>query len=102
MKDLKNIDITDCLLTGSNNYRSANELRYMLQLDNRRDVTKLIQKARLEGNIICSNTKGYFLPNDAGEIKIFVKKINHRIGEIKKSIRNAEKLIQEEGVHNGS
>ncbi len=99
MKDLKNIDITDCLLKGSNNYRSANELCYMLQLDNRRDVTKFIQKARLSGNIICSNTKGYFLPENQMEVREFTRVMHSRIKEIKKSVQYADEFLKEGAIY---
>lgn len=95
MKNKNNINIMRYLAEGSQNARSGNELRALLKLDHYRDVTRLIQKARSEGNIICSSTHGFFLPNNHAEVKAFSRVMHSRIKEIEKSVQYADEILKE-------
>lgn len=99
MKNNNNIDIMRYLAEGSQNARSGNELRALLKLDHYRDVTRLIQKARSEGNIICSSTHGFFLPQNKMEVREFTRVMHSRIKEIKKSVQYADEFLKEGAIY---
>ena len=99
MKNYENINIIDYLAEGKENARSGNTLKSLLRLNNYREVTLLINKSRAEGNIICSNTKGYFLPTNQMEVREFTRVMHSRIKEIKKSVQYADEFLKEGAIY---
>lgn len=60
-----------------------------------RSTRKLVEGARLEGNIIASGDAGYFIPETVEELRHYVAKARARSRTNFAAIREAEKLLSE-------
>ncbi len=70
--------IIEMLGVGERNARTQNELTRVLQKDDTREIRQAIRTERLAGNIICSNDKGYFLPENDADIKATIRRLRKR------------------------
>ena len=79
--------IADFLGKGIASARTAGEISSLMGID-RRGFSKAVQVARLAGVPICATTSfpfGYFLAEDAGEMKRFCGSLSRRLHEIEKT-----------------
>ena len=60
--------IAELLSIGEQNTRTCNELATVLNID-ARDVRQAIRIERLAGELICSCSKGYYLPDNDADIQ---------------------------------
>ena len=84
--------IYELLDTGEQNARTAKSIANATNL-NTRDVTQIIRLERLAGIPICSNCRGYFLPETDIELKETVVRIYKQAKETKK-VADAMKKIK--------
>lgn len=73
---------------------SMKRLSYLLGVDSR-NVRKLIEGARLEGNIIASGDSGYYIPETVEELRCYVRIVRARSQTSRATLRAAEKLLSE-------
>lgn len=70
----ENIDILLSVLpTGEGNAISGDSLVATLNFSSVRQLQKMIARARLSGEVICSCDNGYFLPENRSEIERFYR-----------------------------
>lgn len=88
-------DIFDFLSVGEKNAITAQELARLLGWDVR-EVTRVIHNERAAaGTLICSSSKGYFLPENAHDIQKFAATMRSRQAQIAKAAAAAEALLNE-------
>ncbi len=78
--------INEMLGIGAENATASSELARRLNVD-LRVIRQLVRKERLEGVQICSNGKGYFMPED-------ITDVNHTINTLYKRARE-ERAVAE-------
>lgn len=80
--------VSDFLLTGEENAIDAKTLARLLEID-RRTVTQRIERERRRGMPICAAVdgvnRGYYLAADADELARYVRALDRRISEVKKT-----------------
>lgn len=80
--------VCDFLLTGAENALDSRTLAAMMKVD-RRTVTQRIERERRRGMPICAavdgESRGYFLAADADELARYVRALDRRISEVKKT-----------------
>ena len=80
--------VSDFLLIGAENALDAKTLARLLECD-RRSVTQRIERERRAGAPICAavdgESRGYFLAADADELARYVRALDRRISEVKKT-----------------
>ena len=80
--------VCDYLLTGAENALDAKTLARLLECD-RRSVTQRIERERRSGMPICAAVdgvnRGYYLAADADELARYVRALDRRISEVKKT-----------------
>lgn len=80
--------VSDFLLTGEENAIDAKTLARLLEID-RRTVTQRIERERRRGMPICAavdgENRGYYLAADADELARYVRALDRRISEVKKT-----------------
>ena len=80
--------VSDFLLTGAENALDSRTLAAMMGID-RRTVTQRIEHERRAGAPICAavdgESRGYFLAADADELARYVRALDRRISEVKKT-----------------
>lgn len=86
--------IFDFLSVGEKNAITAQELARLLGWD-AREVTRVIHNERAAGALICSSSKGYFLPENAHDIQKFAATMRSRQAQIAKAAAAAEALLNE-------
>lgn len=70
----ENVEILLSILPhGEGNAISGDSIISILGIQSVRSLQKMIARARLSGEVICSCDSGYFLPNDRSEIEKFYK-----------------------------
>lgn len=82
------------LPVGADDPITARELQQLLNLPRVRDVSLLINLLRRQGEVICSNGKGYYKPATRCEVESFVKQMRSRMKEIKLATISAEKALR--------
>lgn len=86
--------IFDFLSVGEKNAITAQELARLLGWDIR-EVTRVIHNERARGTLICSSSKGYFLPENTRDIQKFAATMRSRQEQIAKAAAAAEALLNE-------
>ena len=80
--------VSDFLLTGAENAIDSRTLAAMMGID-RRTVTQRIEHERRAGAPICAAVdgvnRGYYLAADADELARYVRALDRRISEVKKT-----------------
>ena len=80
--------VCDYLLTGAEHALDAKTLAAAMEID-RRTVTQRIERERRSGMPICAavdgESRGYFLAADADELARYVRALDRRISEVKKT-----------------
>ena len=80
--------VCDYLLTGAENALDAKTLAAAMEID-RRTVTQRIERERRSGMPICAAVdgvnRGYYLAADADELARYVRALDRRISEVKKT-----------------
>lgn len=80
--------VSDFLLTGAENALDSRTLAAMMGID-RRTVTQRIEHERRAGAPICAAVdgvnRGYYLAADADELARYVRALDRRISEVKKT-----------------
>ena len=80
--------VCDFLLTGAENALDSRTLAAMMEID-RRSVTQRIERERGRGMPICAAVdgvnRGYYLAADADELARYVRALDRRISEVKKT-----------------
>ena len=80
--------VSDFLLTGAENALDARTLAALMKID-RRTVTQRIERERRSGMPICAAVdgvnRGYYLAADADELARYVRALDRRISEVKKT-----------------
>ena len=89
--------VSDFLLTGAENALDAKTLARLLECD-RRSVTQRIERERRRGMPICAavdgESRGYFLAADADELARYVRALDRRISEVKKTRNACKQTLQ--------
>ena len=89
--------VCDYLLTGAENALDAKTLARLLECD-RRSVTQRIERERRRGMPICAavdgESRGYFLAADADELARYVRALDRRISEVKKTRNACKQTLQ--------
>lgn len=88
--------INELLGIGAENATTAAELAKRLNTD-RRTVMQLIRTERLEGEQICSNSKGYFMPEDITDVNYTIKRLYKQARE-GRAVAEAMKKTRDEGA----
>lgn len=84
--------ISNALRTGESNAVSLSDMCRISGLDNR--STRLcIEDMRRKGAVICSGSKGYYLPGDVYELRRYVRTEYARSQSIRTTLRAAEDLL---------
>lgn len=80
--------VCDYLLTGAEHALDAKTLAALMKID-RRTVTQRIERERRSGMPICAAVdgvnRGYYLAADADELARYVRALDRRISEVKKT-----------------
>lgn len=92
--------MVELLGTGEQNAQTAKRLAEQTNLSVR-DITKMIRIERLAGNPICSNSKGYFLPDNDAEMRNTIRRL-YKQGRETIKVADAMRLYQEKGRYNGT
>ena len=85
--------ISDYLLEGAENAQTAQDLARLLGISSR-EITATIGKERLAGKPICASSganPGYYLAANRQEMKDFCRNLEHRIGEVTKTLHACKK-----------
>lgn len=90
--------LTDLLPKGKENAILAKDLCMVLGINDTRKLRKMVEAARMNGELILSNMKtgGYYIPKNKEEIKEYYKTMSKYAESIKKSIYTAKKALKEE------
>lgn len=83
--------INELLFKGAQNARTAKSIADILNLDVR-EVMQAIRLERLAGTPICSNHKGYYMPENENELKDTVLRLYKQAKETKKVADNMRKI----------
>lgn len=88
--------ISRLLMHGAENAVSGSKIAESLGLE-LRDVTRQIERERQRGVAICAavagNDRGYFIAKDAGELAIYVRSLDRRIKNIRKTLRALDSTL---------
>ena len=60
-----------------------------------RELRKCIERLRRNGEVIVSNTKGYFKPKTAAELHKYIKQETHRAKSVFYTLKNARQLMEQ-------
>ena len=89
--------VSDFLLTGAENALDSRTLAALMKID-RRTVTQRIERERRSGMPICAavdgESRGYFLAADADELARYVRALDRRISEVKKTRNACKQTLQ--------
>lgn len=87
-------DLLKYIPVGEKNAISTSALRALSGMASNRAVTLAIHDLRESGNVICSDTRGYFIPASPAEAAHFIRSMYSRIREIRRAVRAAEKYAE--------
>ncbi len=87
-------ELLELLPIGKENGINNEDLQKILQTDCR-GVSHQIQKARLDGALICSGNAGYYLPADGEEVKEFYRIMRARCLSFMAALKPAAKYLKE-------
>lgn len=87
--------IHDVLRKGKTQAISAEEVALLCGLPSKRAVVEQVAKERIDGHIICSTRKGYFLPETREELQEFVDLMEGRAKKTFAVIKKARHLLKE-------
>lgn len=85
--------LIDYIPTGKENAVKCSELAKMFGC-NVRKITRSINALRNKGVVICSDSNGFYKPQNNEDIKSFVHQMNHRALEIQKAVKPAEDYLK--------
>lgn len=83
---------------GQENAISTVDLMGAAGYENIRTFRRDIRKLRVQGEVILSSTKkggGYYRPQNAGEVRRFIRQEEHRAKSIFYALKTARKLLQQ-------
>ena len=89
-------NIIDFIPEGEQNAISARELSQLLHC-HRREITLAINALRCGGEVICSNTHGYYRPTCVQDAARTYRHMTSRQREIAKAAQSAKEYIQNHG-----
>lgn len=93
--------VTEALTIGKENAISAQELCTYLGFNSTRDLQHEIARERKAGAVIlstCQDGGGYFLPENAQEVRQFIKTLENRANNTYEALCSARRyLLQQEG-----
>lgn len=95
--------IYEFLKTGEENALSPEYLKSSLGFSSVRALQKQVERERREGKVILSSTTppgGYYLPNNAAEVRRFVKTLESRGQRTLLAIEGAKRFLDEMSNHN--
>lgn len=75
--------VNELLAIGEENARSSSELARTLNID-KRDIMQAVRIERLAGFPICSNCKGYYMPENKTELKNTIIRLYKQAKETKR------------------
>lgn len=84
------------LATGKANAVPGRDLVKLLQLNDLRDLTQLIERERRDGFPICASTgneKGYYLATDADELEEYIASLNRRLRNVGRTMTHLEDTL---------
>ena len=84
------------LATGKANAVPGRDLVKLLQLNDLRDLTQLIERERRDGFPICASTgseKGYYLASDADELEESIASLNRRLRNVGRTMTHLEDTL---------
>lgn len=91
--------INEMLGVGSENVTTAAELARRLNTD-KRTVMQLIRTERLEGELICANNKGYFMPKDINDVNETISRLYKQARE-GRAVAEAMKNTRDDEISKG-
>ena len=81
--------VHEVLLTGAQNAIEGATLAVALGFKNRRALSKQIERERRSGQPICAavsgNSRGYYLADDPDELQRYIRALDRRIREVRKT-----------------
>ena len=89
-------NVLDFIPEGEQNAISARELSQLLHC-HRREITLAINALRCGGEVICSNTHGYYRPTCVQDAMRTYRHMTSRQREIAKAAQSAKEYIQNHG-----
>ena len=89
-------NVLDFIPEGEQNAISARELSQLLHCHHR-EITLAINGLRCGGEVICSNTHGYYRPTRVQDAKSTYRHMNYRQREKEKATQTAKEYIQNHG-----
>ena len=92
--------ILDYLAVGSHSAKHLNEL-CRLTGKNERVIRQEIEMLRADGAVICSDERGYFLPETVDELRTYVRQERARVRSLHRRNAAAFRLLREWGQVNG-
>lgn len=84
------------LATGKENAIPGRDLVKLLQLNDLRDLTQLVERERRDGFPICAsngNEKGYYLAADADELEEYIASLNRRLRNVGRTMTHLEDTL---------
>lgn len=92
--------IIDYLAVGSHGAKHLNEL-CRLTGKNERVIRQEIEMLRADGAVICSDERGYFLPETVEELRTYVRQERARVRSLHRRNAAAFRLLRDWGQVNG-
>ena len=89
-------ELLQILPTGKENGIKNDDLQKILGTD-KRGVSLQIQRARMDGAVICSGNNGYFLPADAAEVEEFYNIMHARCISLLSALKPAHDFLKKQG-----
>lgn len=89
-------ELLQILPTGKKNGIKNEDLQKILDTD-KRGVSAQIQRARMDGAVICSGNGGYYLPQDDEEIRDFYNDMRSRCLSLLTAIKPAGDYLRNQG-----
>ncbi|MGN0171193.1 MAG: hypothetical protein ACI39E_00245 [Acutalibacteraceae bacterium] len=87
-------DLLQYIPIGEQNAISTHKLRALAGFSNNRALTIAIHDLRENGSLICSNTRGYFIPATPAEAAHFIRSMYSRIRKMRQAVRAIEKYAE--------
>ncbi len=93
--------IFEILGVGEKNARTQSELVRALKKEDTREIRQAIRTERLAGNIICSNDKGFFLPESDADIKATIRRLRKKSEAFKDVADAMQKAFNQRSKNDG-
>lgn len=91
--------VSSLLLTGAENAITGREIKRIMGIKDRREISSLVERERRSGVPICAScdgkNPGYYLPGSPGELEKYTVSLQRRIKEITATLEALETALEE-------